>query len=404
MSTDTTIKPFEVIDSGNDSHLRHPADSRISALEPPLSADYVIVGSGLTGGTIARMLFDAGRDVVVLERRAHLGGNVHDHKHPSGVRIHTYGPHYFRTGSEEIWEYVNRFASFYTYEAIVKSYVDSQIENWPIAASYIRRVIGENWKPSFAGKPANFEEASLAMMPEQVYFKFVKGYSEKQWGVKASQLSAELAKRFDVREDDEPRLMRHKYQGIPREGYAEFTKRILEGIPVVLGFDYLKHKELIQARKLLVFTGPIDEFFGFDLGKLRYRGQRREHSYLPHETLIQPCGQVNNPDPSNGPHIRTLEWKHMMPPEEIPHIKGTVLTREYTYSPEDSNHQEYPFPDQHNQELYKRYRSRAESVPGLLICGRLGEYRYYDMDQAIGRAMMLGRQLLAESKASASVA
>ena len=190
--------------------------------------------------------------------------------------------------------------------------------------------------------------------------------------------------------------MRHKYQGIPREGYAEFTKNILAGIPVVLGFDYLKHKELITARKLLIFTGPIDEFFGYDLGRLRYRGQRREHSYIPDRDLVQPCGQVNNPDPENGPYIRTLEWKHMMPPEEIPHIKGTVLTREYTYSPEDPNHQEYPFPDEENQELYKRYRARAEATPGVMVCGRLGEYRYYDMDQAIGRAMMLARQLLTE--------
>jgi UDP-galactopyranose mutase len=336
-------------------------------LKPPLSADYVIVGSGLTGGTIARMLADEGRDVVVLERRAHLGGNVHDHKHPSGVRIHTYGPHYFRTGSDEIWDYVNRFASFYKYEAIVKSYVDGEIENWPIAASYIRRVIGENWKPSFTGIPRNFEEASLAMMPELVYWKFVKGYSEKQWGVKATELSAELARRFDVREDDEPRLMRHKYQGIPREGYAEFTKNILAGIPVVMNFDYLKHKELVTAHKALIFTGPIDEFFGYDLGRLRYRGQRREHSYLPDKDLLQPCGQVNNPDPTLGPHIRTLEWKHMMPPEEIPHIQGTVLTREYTYSPEDPNHQEYPFPDRLNQELYKRYRARAEAIPDLML-------------------------------------
>jgi UDP-galactopyranose mutase len=396
MSTETTLKPLEVLESDLRPGTKPPVVPDFSTYSPPLSADYIIVGSGLTGGTIARMLMDAGRDVVVLERRAHLGGNVHDHKHPSGVRIHTYGPHYFRTGSDEIWDFVNRFAEFYKFEAVVKSYVDGQIENWPIAGSYIARVIGKDWKPSFTGKAANFEEASLSMMPELVYRKFVKGYSEKQWGVKASDLSSDLAKRFDVREDDEPRLMRHKYQGIPREGYAEFTKNILTGIPVVLGFDYLKHKELITAKKLLIFTGPIDEFFGYDLGRLRYRGQRREHSYIPDRDLVQPCGQVNNPDPENGPYIRTLEWKHMMPPEEISHIKGTVLTREYTYSPEDPNHQEYPFPDEENQQLYKRYRARAEATPGVMVCGRLGEYRYYDMDQAIGRAMMLARQLLTE--------
>jgi len=396
MSTEPTFTIPQAVEREPDLDSQPPSEPRVTPYGPPLSADYVVVGSGLTGATIARFLADAGRDVVVLERRAHLGGNVHDHKHPSGVRIHTYGPHYFRTGSDEIWEYVNRFARFYKYEAVVKSHVDGRIENWPIAASYIRRTVGENWKPSFTGLPRNFEEASLAMMPELVYRKFVKGYSEKQWGVRATELSADLAKRFDVRQDDEPRLMRHKYQGIPRNGYADFTRNMLAGIPVIPHFDYLKHKDLIKSRKLLVFTGPIDEFFGYDLGRLRYRGQRREHSYIADKDFVQPCGQVNNPDPTTGPHIRTLEWKHMMAPEEMPRIKGTVLTREYTYSPEDTNHQEYPFPDRQNQELYKKYRARAESIPGLLICGRLGEYRYYDMDQAIGRAMMLSRQLLAE--------
>lgn len=376
-----------------------PSQSRPNPVELPVQADYVVVGSGLTGGTIARMLTDAGRDVVILERRPHVGGNVHDHWHPSGVRIHTYGPHYFRTGSDELWDWVHRFADFYTYEAVVKSLVDERIENWPIAASYIRRVVGETWKPSFTGVPSNFEEGSLAMMPEIVYHKFVKGYSEKQWGVPATTLSADLAKRFDVREDDEPRLMRHKYQGIPREGYSGFTQNIIAGIPTVMNFDYLKNKHQVKYRKSLIFTGPIDEFFGYDLGRLRYRGQRREHEYLPDVQLAQPCGQVNNPDPSRGPHIRTLEWKHMMPPEDQSKIKGTVLTRETTYTPEDPNSQEYPFPDSINQDLYKKYRARVDAIPGLMVCGRLGEYRYYDMDQAIGRAMMLGKQLLAEAPA-----
>ena len=159
MSTETTLKPFEVLESDLGPGTKPPVVPDFSPYSPPLSADYIIVGSGLTGGTIARMLIDAGRDVVVLERRAHLGGNVHDHKHPSGVRIHTYGPHYFRTGSDEIWDFVNRFAEFYKFEAVVKSYVDGQIENWPIAGSYIARVIGKDWKPSFSGKAANFERS-----------------------------------------------------------------------------------------------------------------------------------------------------------------------------------------------------------------------------------------------------
>lgn len=361
-------------------------------------SDYLVVGSGLTGAVIARTLADAGREVLVVERRAHLGGNVHDHDHPSGIRIHTYGPHYFRTTSEEIWQFVHRFGAFYKYEASLTSYVDGQYENWPVVASYIRRIVGEDWQPSFRGTPANFEEASLAMMPREVYEKFVKGYTEKQWGVPAHTLSASLAKRFDVRQDDELRLMRHKYQGIPIEGYAGFMRNMLADIPVRLNFDYFQHRASIQARKLLIYTGPIDEFFDYDLGRLAYRGQQRAHVYLPEVDYVQPGGQVNNPDPANGDHIRTLEWKHMMRREDVDSIHGTVLTRETPISPTEPDHYEYPFPDETNARLYQCYRNRADAISGLLICGRLGEYRYYDMDQAIGRAMMLARKILESEK------
>ncbi len=361
-----------------------------------MKIDYLIVGSGLTGSVIARTLNDVGKQVLVVERRPHLGGNVHDHFHPSGIRIHSYGPHYFRTNNEKLWAFVNRFSKFYTYEAALKSWVDGRYENWPIAGSYIRQRIGQNWQPEFGGQPTNFEEASLALMPRLIYEKFVKGYTEKQWGVSAKMLSADLAKRFDVRADDEPRLMRHKYQGIPVDGYANLMSRMLEGIPIVLNCDYLKHRELFHARKLTVFTGPIDEYFGFDLGRLKYRGQRREHEYLPDVDFVQPCGQVNNPDPTNGGHIRTLEWKHMMPREYAARIRGTVLTRETTITPEDPSNYEYPFPDEANTRLYQTYRARAEKISNLLICGRLGEYRYYDMDQAIARALVLARRILTQ--------
>lgn len=359
-----------------------------------VQVEYLIVGAGLTGGTIARALHDSGREVLVLDRRPHLGGNVHDHWHPSGIRIHTYGPHYFRTTSDAIWAFVNRFSKFYQYEASLKSWVDGAYENWPIAASYIRRTIGQSWRPSFSGPPANFEEASLAMMPEVIYEKFVKGYTEKQWGVPPRELSAALARRFDIREDDEPRLMRHKYQGIPENGYAAFTRNLFDGIPVLLNYDYLRNQDGFAAGKLLVFTGPIDEFFGFRFGRLKYRGQQRVHEYLPEVDYAQPCGQVNNPSPTDGPHIRTLEWKHMMPPQYATRITGTVLTREITETPSDPDRYEYPFPDEANAALYCRYRALADSMPNTLVCGRLGEYKYYDMDQAIARAMMLAERIM----------
>lgn len=358
-----------------------------------MRADFLVVGSGLTGATMARMLADAGRSVLVLERRSHPGGNVHDHVHSSGIRIHTYGPHYFRTNDDALWAFVNRFSRFDPFEAVVKTLVQGRHENWPIAASYIRRTLGEKWAPGFHGTPRNFEEASLRMMPHPIYEDFVKGYTEKQWGCPASALSPALAGRFDVREDDEPRLMRHKHQGLPEAGYARWVENLLQGIPLVLNCDYLRDRAAFQAGRKVIFTGPIDAYFGFDLGRLGYRGQRREHHYLPDVALAQPCIQINNPSPASGAHIRTLEWKHLMRPEHASQVTGTVLTREFPITPEHPDQFEYPFPDAANRRLYEAYRERAEAIPDTLFCGRLGEYCYYDMDQAIARSMLHTRRL-----------
>ncbi len=362
-----------------------------------MQVDYLIVGSGLTGAVIARTLADAGREVLVVDRRHHMGGNVHDHAHESGIRIHTYGPHYFRTASSRIWDYATRFADFYRYEPCLLTDVGlEQLAPWPIAGSWIQKYVGANWKPEFTGTPSNFEEAALSIMPRLVYEKFIKEYNEKQWGVPSHTLSAKLCGRFDVRHDDEPRLKPNcKYQGIPVPGYAEWTRRMLQGIPVLLNYDYFQRRFDITARKWLVFTGPIDEFFDFEVGKLTYRGQKRQHTY--HADVpgyIQPCGQVNTPLHAGGPHVRTLEWKHMMDPAFGPKIRGTVLTTETPFTPTEPAEYEYPFPDDANAQRYAEYRRRADALDNTLIAGRLGEYRYYDMDQAIARAMALADRVL----------
>ncbi len=366
----------------------------------PIAADYVVVGSGLTGAVMARLLADAGRDVLVVDRRSHLGGNVHDAICDGGIRVHTYGPHYFRTNSSAVWRFVSRFADFYHYEAVLASFVDGRYERWPVAAAYVRRTVGEQWKPAFSGAPTNFEEASLAMMPEPVYRSFVKGYTEKQWGAPAHTLSAELAGRFDVRTDDDLRLKRHRHQGIPVGGYAGLMSAMLEGIPVLLGRDYLEERSSFRWRRALVFTGTIDEYFGFSLGRLAYRAQEREHTYLPDVERHQPFAQVNNPDPANGPHVRTVEWTHLLSDEERALVRGTILTRETPKTPASTDECEYPFPDEANRALYQRYRAEARAIPDLLVCGRLGEYRYYDMDQAIARSMLLAKRLLDGDRAS----
>ncbi|HEX3861707.1 MAG TPA: FAD-dependent oxidoreductase [Stellaceae bacterium] len=356
-----------------------------------MEADYLVVGSGLTGATIARELADHGRDVVVIERRPEVGGNLHDTVHSSGIRIHTYGPHYFRTSSDHIWNYVRRFADFYPFEAVLMSEIDDRLEHWPVHAEYIARCIGADWRPSHIGPAANFEEASLAMMPALVYEKFVKGYTAKQWGVAPRTLAAGLAGRFDVRRNGDTRLKTSRFQGIPYGGYGAMMRQMLAGIRVVCGTDYLQHRGNFSARRGVFFTGPIDEYFGFDLGRLAYRGQHRDHRYLPDTQWHQPTSQTNHPDPAVSA-IRTLEWKHMMEPALRDTLPGTVITTETPYTPDEPGDYEYPFPDAANQALYARYRERADATPGLVMCGRLGDYRYYDMDQAIGRALTLVRR------------
>ena len=354
--------------------------------------DFLIIGSGLTGATIARLLTDRGKKCLVVERRSHLGGNVYDEEHPSGVRVHTYGPHYFRTSSLRIWNFVRRFAEFYPFEARVQSWVQGRYENWPPGEVFLSQLSAEERKPGFQGIPSNFEEMALSKMPRSVYDAFVKGYTQKQWGVAPASLSSALAKRFRLQQGSENRLTpKARFQGLPAEGYRMFIEKMLQGIPTLIEVDYLLHQQAFRPREKIIYTGPIDAFFGYDLGLLQYRGQQRLHAFLPDTHWAQPVVQVNNPGLENGPHIRTIEWKHLLPPQQAGSIPGTLLTQEIPFSPTDPNHYEYPFPDTANQALYLQYKKRAQTLHNVLFCGRLGEYRYLDMDQAIARAMKVAK-------------
>jgi UDP-galactopyranose mutase len=358
-----------------------------------IKADFVIVGSGLTGSTIARILTDHEQDVVIVDRKNHLAGNVYDYRHESGAMIHKYGPHYFRCGSEKIWNFLNRFTEFYDWSAKLLSKVNDEYLNWPVNQDYIEKLAGRDWEV-FKEEPSNFEEACLAKMPWQLYELFIKGYTEKQWGVKATDLDKELAVRITINKSNVNSLTpNHKWNALPRNGYTEMVRNMIDGIPLELEFDYLQHKEKVVAKKMIIFTGPIDEFFGYKYGKLKYRGQNRHIEHLEDVDQYQPSIQVNYPSPHD-PRIRTIEWKHLMHSSEKNKVKGTLLTHETPFTPENSANFEYPFPDKINKNLYEQYKAESEKLDNILICGRLGEYRYYDMDQAIGRAMKLASEII----------
>ncbi len=364
-----------------------------------IKADYIIVGSGLTGSTIARILSDHGQNVVILERKDHIAGNVFDYKHESGAMLHKYGPHYFRCGSEKIWNFLNRFTSFYNWSATLRSKVGNEYLNWPVNQSYIEQIAGKDWEQhKFTGEPKNFEEACLAKMPRELYETFIKGYTEKQWGVRDIELDKDLATRITINKANVNTLTpNHRWNALPAKGYTEMVKNIIGDIRVELNFDYLANKDKVSANKFIIFTGPVDEFFGYKYGKLKYRGQNRKVEYLKDTEQHQPCIQVNYPN-AEDPRIRTIEWKHLMAEEEKLNVKGTVLTHETPFTPDNSNQYEYPFPDKINKALYEKYKADAETLTDTLICGRLGEYRYYDMDQAIGRAMSLASKILEKFK------
>lgn len=370
-----------------------------TCVDTPRQPDFLIVGTGLTGATIAHELSSAGFSVVVVERRGYVAGNVADYVHPSGVRVQRHGPHYFRTSSYRLWTFVHRFGSFYPYEARVLSRVDGRYENWPLTASCILRRTGCLPSTKLVAEGPDFESAVLSIMPREVFEPFVKEYTEKQWGVSACQLDGTLAARVQVRWDDDTRLTpRAKYQGLPVAGYSALVECMLQSVPVLLNFDYLKNRDFFRPQRMTVFTGPIDEYFGFSLGRLTYRGQARTTTYHPDDDYLQPVAQVNDPQHAAGRHIRTLEWKHLMQPAEAARVRGTVTTRETPFSPTDPDHYEYPFPNEANRSLYCRYRALASEIPQTLICGRLGEYRYYDMDQAIARGLTFAKRIIGTTR------
>ncbi len=351
-----------------------------------------IIGAGFSGATAARVLAEQGASVEIWDKRPHIGGNAFDTQDAYGVTYHPYGPHIFHTNSDRVMSWLQRFSTWQPYEHRVLASVDEKLVPMPINRTTINQLYNlnldeagiqaffDNVKEPYP-HPQNSEQAVLSFVGRDLCDKLYRGYTLKQWGRDLSQLSASVVTRIPVRTNDDDRYFSDGHQCMPTNGYSALFKEILRHPNIDLRLDHpfdpsnVEHRQHCDA---LVYTGPIDAFFGHIHGPLPYRSLRFEHSHHPEQTFAQPVGVINHPN--QHAYTRVTEWKHITGQS----CNGTTLTREY---PSDQGEPFYPVPSADAQALFTRYQAMAEALPNVTFIGRLAEYRYYNMDQAIASAL-----------------
>jgi UDP-galactopyranose mutase len=380
-----------------------PKDRR-TATPPRKRYDYLVVGAGFAGSVIAeRLASQHDAHVLVVDRRPHIAGNAYDRLDEAGVLIHQYGPHIFHTNSDEIVDYLSQFTEWRPYEHRVLAEVRGQLVPIPINRTTLNKLFGldlqteeeaADYLASRAEPVAEIrtsEDVVISAVGRELYELFFQGYTRKQWGIDPSGLDKSVTARIPTRTNTDDRYFADKHQVMPRDGYTAMFRRMLDhpNIEVRLGTDYRDIQGEIDAAHT-VYTGPIDEYFGFRFGKLPYRSLKFEHKILD-EAQFQPVATVNYPSP-DVPYTRITEYKHLTGQE---HPK-TSITYEYPSAEGDPY---YPIPRAENQALFKRYEALADSTPGVTFVGRLATYRYYNMDQVVGQALAAFRKLDAQRKA-----
>ncbi len=353
-----------------------------------------MVGSGLFGATFAYEMNKRGKKVLVVDRRDHTGGNIYCES-INGINVHKYGAHIFHTSDKEIWNYVNQFCEFNNYINSPIANYKGEFYNMPFNMNTFTKLWGdvktpkdaqekiESQKKELNGKePENLEEQAISLVGKDIYEKLVKGYTEKQWGRDCKDLPAFIIKRLPVRYTFNNN---YRYQGIPMGGYNVIINKMLENCDVKLNVDYLKEKEKYDklADKVL-YTGMIDEYFNYQFGNLEYRSLKFEPEYLKDIDNYQGNAVINYTDRET-PYTRLIEHKHF----EFNDCKGTVITKEYPANWSVGDEAYYPINDEKNNELYKKYEELAKKEKNVLFGGRLGSYKYYDMDKVIESALDL---------------
>ena len=367
--------------------------------------DYLIVGSGLFGAVCARELTDAGKKVLVIEKRDHIAGNVYTEK-VEGIDVHRYGAHIFHTNDGAVWNYIQRFAVFNRYTNSPVANFHGELYSlpfnmytfnkmWGVARPEDAAAIIAKQRKEIQGEPRNLEEQAISLVGRDVYEKLVKGYTEKQWGRDCTQLPAFIIKRLPVRFTFDNNYFNALYQGIPVGGYTALVSKMLEGIEVRLNTDYLSEREQWNSlADQVIYTGPIDAFFNYSLGPLSYRSVRFETELLDMANY-QGNAVVNYTD-SSTPWTRVIEhkWFTFGKDENGHDLPKTVISREYSAEWKLGDEPYYPVNDEENSNLYNAYKELAGREEKVIFGGRLGEYRYYDMDQVIGAALQRVKLLL----------
>lgn len=367
--------------------------------------DYLVVGSGLFGSVFARQATDAGKKVMVIDKRPNIAGNIYTEK-IEGINFHKYGAHIFHTNNTEVWNYVNRFATFNRFTNSPVANYKGELYSMPFNMYTFNKMWGvvtpeeaaakiEEQKKEITGEPRNLEEQAISLVGRDIYEKLVKGYTEKQWGRDCKELPAFIIKRLPVRLTFDNNYFNALYQGIPVGGYTKLVENMLSGIEVRLNEDYLENKAKWDSMAdKVIYTGAIDAYFDYALGNLEYRSVRFENEVLDIPNF-QGNAAVNYTDRET-PWTRIIEhkWFEFGKDENGNDLPKTIISKEYSSEWKPGDEPYYPVNDEKNTELYQKYRELADKEDKVIFGGRLGEYKYYDMDAVIASALDLAKKEL----------
>lgn len=384
-----------------------------------MNYDYLIVGAGLFGSVFAHEAKAAGKRVLVIDRRPHIAGNVYC-RDVEGIHVHEYGAHIFHTNNKEVWDYVNRFSEFNRFTNSPVANFRSELYSLPFNMYTFNKMWGvvtpkeaearieeqrkgyvaqkqaeRGLAPDAPFEPENLEEQAISLIGVDIYEKLIKGYTEKQWGRSCTELPSFIIRRLPVRLTFDNNYFNALYQGIPMGGYTRLAERMLEGIEVRLNTDYLEQKEELDAlADKVIFTGPIDAYYGYRLGTLEYRSVRFETELLD-QPNFQGNAAVNYTDRET-PWTRIIEhkWFQFGKDDEGRDLPKTVISREFSSEWKPGDEPYYPVNDEKNGALYMQYRELADREEKVIFGGRLGEYKYYDMDAVIASALAMAQKLL----------